>query len=500
MNVLDGAELTHGDTRACDVVVVGSGPAGAVVARDLAGAGASVVVVEEGPWMRPDEFPEDSFTAMSRAYRALGASVLLGNAPMPYVQGRLLGGSSVINGAICWRFPRDVFDHWVAMDPRLGEDLPWDRLEAAQHRIEQELNVAPTDPAIAGRNNTLLAAGAEALGLAHRPILRNVRSCQGLGRCLQGCPAGHKMSMDVTFLPAAAAQGALLATSVRVERILLHAGRAIGIMGRAAGGGTLRVYANRAVVLAASAVQTPALLLANGIRHGPVGRNFQCHPGVSMAGFFSDPVHVWRGATQGHEVVGLRHEGIKIEALGYDMTITAMRLKGVGNRLATDISNLANWANWGAAIRASAHGRVRAWRGRVVVSFSLAPDDVARIRRAVSVMGRMMLAAGASFVTPGVHGWCDRVSEPTLMADLERSGPLHPKCYALAVTHMFGTCTMGSRPAASVVGTDFQHHTIANLFVADSSVFPTNLGVNPQLPIMTLATLCADAIARSPAA
>ena len=88
----------------------------------------------------------------------------------------------------------------------------------------------------------------------------------------------------------------------------------------------------------------------------------------------------------------------------------------------------------------------------------------------------------------------DEVRRLAMLARIELEGPLDPRAYPMSVTHLFGTTRMGSNPGSSVVRPDFRHHTVPGLWVADSSVFPTNLGVNPQLPIMAMATLCAQAV------
>lgn len=494
MTRIDGRTVRGDLHRTCDVVVVGSGPAGSAVARELAGAGVDVLVLEAGPWVQPAEFELSAFGAMSATYRASGASVVVGRAPIPYLQGRMVGGSSPINGAICWRMPRDVYDEWIAADPALADALPWAELEGAMDEVEGRLGVAPTDPAVAGRKNELMARGAEALGLEHRPIRRNVRDCEGLGRCMQGCPKGRKRSTDLTLLEDALESGATVASSVEVERVVVRDGVAVGVQGRAAGGGRVLVKANR-VVLAASAVQTPALLLASGLHHGPVGRGFQCHPGVSMAGRFAEPVRMWEGATQGHEVTGLRSEGLKFEALGFGPGVLAARLEGIGRDLADGVAELGHWLDWGVAIRAEARGRVTRVLGRTVVTFRPTPADVGRFRRGLAVLGEMLLAAGAERLAPGVRGFDASVVDVGALKRLQEHGPERPSAYPSAITHMFSTCRMGSDRRGSVVGPDFQHHAVGGLYVADSSVFPSNLGVNPQIPIMAMAVLCARRVA-----
>ncbi|MSP63446.1 MAG: GMC family oxidoreductase [Myxococcales bacterium] len=481
-----------------EVVIIGSGAAGAAAARRLARGGVRVLIVEEGPAVAPSQFVSDSFGAMAQLYRDAGAQVAFGPAFLPVLQGRCVGGSTVFNGAICWRLPRDVWQEWVAADPALEGGLPWEAIERALDEVERDLEVAPTDPAIAGRKNELMARGAAALGLEGRPTRRNVRGCEGLGRCLQGCPRGHKLGMDRTYLPEARTAGATLWAGCRVDAIAWRGTRALGVRGTTFSGGRFTVRASRAVVLAASAVQSPVLLQRSNIGDGPVGEGFQAHPGVSVAGRFDEPVRMWEGATQGYEVIGLRREGLKFEALGFGAEILAMRLPGAGAEFARAVGEMDRWADWGCAVRARARGTVRpSGRSGVKIRYALTDEDLGRVRRGVRVLGELLFAAGARAVACGVHGFAEQIDSPKALARFEEEGPRDPRAYPMAMTHLFGTCRMGSDPRTSVVRPDFRHHRIENLYVVDSSVFPTNIGVNPQNSILALATVAADGILRA---
>ncbi len=492
---LDGRGVRRKHVEETEVVVIGSGPAGATVARHLAQRSVRVVLVEEGHQARPQDFAASGVRALAMLYRDMGTSLALGNVSMPYLQGRVVGGTSVINGAISWRFPEEVLAEWAAADRAVGEALPHARIAAAEERLEERLGVAPTDAAVAGEKNLLRGRGAEALGVAHRPIRRNVRGCLGSGRCLQGCPHGAKLSMDQSFLPDAVEGGARILAGLKAERVLVEGGRAVGVKGTTAGGAPFEIRARHAVVLAASAIQTPCLLRQSGLHHGPVGEGLAAHPGVSVTGRFEHPVTSWRGATQGHEVTGYRGEGLKLEALGFDLSILAGRVPGVGRALARRLAELDRYAVWAAATGASGRGRVRPGPTRPLVQFSLSEEDVRRTRRAVRLLGETLLAAGATEVYPGVPGFSAVVRDRAEMARFEAEGPLMPSAYTMSMTHLFGTARMGSAPERSVVRPDFRHHVTEALYVADSSVFPDNLGVNPQVPIMALADLCAESVA-----
>ncbi|MFO0714798.1 MAG: FAD-dependent oxidoreductase [Sandaracinus sp.] len=492
---LDGRTLDRPRSFDCDVVIVGSGPAGATVARALAARGLDVVVLEEGFEARPEAFVASGLQSMARLYREMGTSMALGTSPMPFLQGVAVGGTSVVNGAISWRFSEETLETWIASDRGLAPVFELSRLRAHEDALFARLGVTPTDDAIAGEKNLRLAKGAAALSIASRPIARNVVGCKGSGRCLQGCPHGAKLSVDRNLLVDAKNDGARILAGMRVDRVLHDGARAIGVAGTSAGGARYDVLAKKAVVLAASAIGTPALLLASGIHHGPVGQHLSAHPGVSVTARFPEAVTNFRGATQGHEVVGLRGEGLKVEALGFDLSILASRVPGYGSALAPRLASIDRFAVWGTALRAEGEGRVMLVNGRPQVLYSLADRDVERARRAVRVMGDLFLAAGAEEVYPGTPGFAPIVRDRETMARFEREGPLSPRAYAMSMTHLFGTTRMGTDPSRSVVGPDFQHHAVRGLYVADSSVFPGNLGVNPQLPIMTLASIAALSIA-----
>lgn len=492
---LDGRQISAPLSLECDVVIVGSGPAGSVAAWELQKLGAKVVVVERGRWWDPSDFSEDGFRAMAELYDGMGATVTRGRAPIPYLQGVAVGGTSIINGAISWRLPKDIWQSWVDDDRELEKALPWEAIEEATDEVERELQIRPTPAAVKGRNDKLLAIGAERLGIEHRPIRRNTPTCVGSGRCLQGCPNGAKKTPDRTYLKWALDAGTTVLSSTTARHLRHDQSGARGIDAQTASGHAVRIDAD-VVVVAASAIGSPLLLLESGLHQGPVGHNFQAHPGVSVYGEFDEDVEVWNGSTQGHEVIGLRNQRLKFEALGFDVTIAATRLHGIGSPLLREVESMGRLAHWGCAVRASARGRVRTGLlGAPRVDYELSRQDRARVREGIAWLGRMMLAADANWCAPGIHGWDDRVADAARLDALASEASDDARHYSCVVTHMFGTCGMGSDPTKSVVDPSFEHHHVSGVFVLDSSAFPTNTGVNPQTSIIALAKLGARGIA-----
>lgn len=498
---MSGAVVLPEDWRdeVADFVVIGSGAAGGTAARVLAGAGLDVVLLEEGPPPDRARVARGIFPAMAHLFRDLGMTVMTGRSAIPYLQGRCLGGSTAINSAICWRMPEDVYARCWAHHG-LERALPLSELDDAYRTLEEELSVGPVREDRLGNNNRLMRRACEELGWRGRTIERNERDCEGSGQCLQACPTQRKQSVDVTYIPQALRDGARVYPWCEVQRIGVADGRAAWVDARGsdqmARARRLRVRARRGVILAASAVQTPCLLRRSGLgdpRH--VGEHFRAHPGAAMIGVFDAPVRHWQGATQGYESDAFRRQGIKFEAISLPFPLGGVRIPGVGDAFSRAAADWDRMAIWAVQVRAEAEGRVRpGWFGPRV-SYTPAPGDMARLRRGLAILAEMLFAAGARAVLPGIHGLPERIEHPDRARRLIRHGPLDPRAYKMIATHLFGTARMSLDPASGVVGPDFQVHRLPGLFVVDSSVFPANLGVNPQHTIMAVAMVAARRLA-----
>jgi choline dehydrogenase-like flavoprotein len=197
--------VTSGD--AADFVVIGSGAAGATAALVLAEAGRDVTVLEEGPEVRDEDRGQGPTEAFLRLFRDRGTQVATGRSLIPMLQGRCVGGTTVVNGAIVWRLPEDAYERcFGAVGAR--DAVPLGELERRMVRIERDLSIAAAPDHLLGGNGRLMKRGAEKLGWSGHAVVRNVLGCQGSGRCLEACPTRRKQSMERTYLPRAAQRGA----------------------------------------------------------------------------------------------------------------------------------------------------------------------------------------------------------------------------------------------------------------------------------------------------
>jgi choline dehydrogenase-like flavoprotein len=481
-----------------DFVIVGSGAGGATAARVLSEAGRSVIVIEEGPALTPSQRSAGLLDAMSESVRNNATLATSGVTPVPLLMGRCVGGSTAINSGIIWRLPEDVRQDWSTRFG-LSELISGDALDHTFARIESELGVSEVREEVLGGNAQRLRAGSEALGLTGRTIRRNANGCEGSARCLQGCPNGARQSMDVSYIPRALKQGARLHALTRAERVVFESGRAVGVIGDTLDAtslrpnGQFRLNARLGVILAAGAVYTPALLWNSGLRRA-VGEGFQAHPGVAIVAQFAEQVGMSFGATQAYEVP-LRERGFKLESLTLPPELLATRLPGAGEDWQRNLRKLDYFAQFCAVHRAEARGRVRpGFFGGVDVRYDLTTADVERVKASAALLVRLMFAAGAVEVYPGVASVPERMTRPD-DAQLILSARVTRRDFHLLASHHFGSAAAGGDPRHSVVSPSLQSHEVAQLYVMDASALPTNLGVNPQHTIMAVVWRAAERLA-----
>lgn len=481
-----------------DVVVVGSGPCGAVAAYELARAGKDVILVEEGPPFTVRDFELDGNLSMTRTMREGGLRTTRGTI-MPTMQAVALGGGSLVNSAICVRPPGAVFERWAS-----GFDLErTDRAHLDPHfdAIGEFLGIAPTPDAVQGRRNLLFRDACRTLGVSSEPIERNVRGCRGSGECFTGCRSRAKQSMDVSYVPAALRAGARVLTSLRVQTIQHTGRRATGVAGHVvvpfSGGGRsgqthrFRIDA-KAVVLAAGCTATPVLLRESGDLanlSGQVGRNLQFHPGVAIAGVFPEAVDPQFGATQGYQSLAFLGEGFKLETLWAPPPLLSMRFPGMGAELQARYAELPRMAVWDAIV--SANRSLGAVRSRPFLThpelhWRLHPADLAILRRALFVIAELFFAAGATRILPGVGGIPEQI-ERLDDARILDSEAVRAENLVMGGNHVFCTTRMHGDPTRGVVDEDGRCHDLENLYIADTGIFPQCPSVNPMWTGMALA-------------
>ncbi len=483
--VVSGEVLPHDQEEVCDVCVIGTGAGGAVVAKELAEAGLSVVMLEEGGYYyTPQQFIKRPSDMMPLLYRDSGFTFAIGNTLTLMPLGKAVGGTTVINSGTCFRIPDKVLRHWQK-EHGLADISP-DSMAPYFEAVEQFLKVAPVSDAVLGRNPRFLEKGARLQGWTVKPLLRNSVNDCGCGVCAFGCPSGSKQAMHQTYVPKALELGARLYTHTRAERLLWQGNRLVGVCARTRSNRTVRLFA-KVVVLCAGAIYTPVFLLRNRAlnRSGQVGRNLSCHPAVRVACIAEEPIEPWKGVPQSSYIDALAEEGILLETITVPPSIEALALPSFGIHQQEWLRHYRFFASCGVMVADESRGRVRQVRGYPLITYSLCPADTQRLVKGILTIGRLFFLAGARQVFTGIYGH----EIVRSLDELKAIDPASVKPSDLKVSsyHPLGTARMGVDPRTSVVNSVGQSHEIPNLFIADGSIFPSCLGVNPQIGIMAFA-------------
>lgn len=483
------ASWSGGDIEG-DVVVVGTGAGGGVVGYELAERGHAVVFVEEGQLYHRHAFDGSSIRALRRFFRP---AFSMGNVVVPIFAGRMVGGSTAINGGTSFRTPNWVLDEWC--EHLKTDDFLAPRMEPYFQKVERHLEVGPSPRRHVGPIADVFQRGCDALGWKHGYLLRNAPGCEASGFCDFGCRTDARRSTNVAYLPPALERGSLLLTGLKAEQVLLDNGRAVGIEGSNEDGGRIRIRA-KVVILAGGTIPTPLLLLKQNLANssGRVGKNLTLHPSCMLSALFDEEIRGFDFIPQGYASQEFLREGLLLLAAQPSLNVAASLFPSTGRRLMEALSQLPHLASFGPlAADSTRNGRVwREFNGLPAIRYTLAPADVERLHRGLVLCMEMAVAAGARHFYPGV------LTHPSLDVKngLERFRKATPSARDLMLGsyHPLGTCEMGTDPRNSVVGLDHQSHDVKGLFIVDGSTVRGPLGVNPQLTIMAMATRAAEYI------
>jgi choline dehydrogenase-like flavoprotein len=487
----------RGEGEECDVAIVGSGAGGAAVAATLAEAGLDVLVLESGPYVDHTGYPTDPLEAMPLFYRDGGMTIAMGKPAIPVPVGRTVGGTTVINSGTCFRAPSEVLEEW-----RDREGVVWaTELDPLYEAAEEVLAVTPLDLETLGRNGQLCAEGARALGASGGPISRNAGHCVQCSSCPLGCRIDAKRAAHVSYLPRAVAAGARVRAGVQVQRVLTDGGRVKGLAcraglpttaaqearrnGRPATGRDWEVRA-KAVISAGGAFGTPELLLRSGIRHPALGRHLHVHPAAWIGARYEEEVRGWEGVMQSYYVDQWQPEGILLEATFTPLSFGAQWLPGVGAAFTDRVANFGHVASIGVHLHDRSEGRVGlSSNGSLRLSYHLLAEEARQIQFGIARAAEIHFAAGATEVYPNV-GPVSVIKRGELQ-DFE-SLRLRPADLRLEAFHPMSTARMGADADTSVVDPKGAVRGLEGLYVADASVLPTSVGVNPMMTIIACAT------------
>lgn len=491
-----------------DVVLVGSGAAGAILAYRLAEAGRSVVVLERGPHVRPSQMTEDEMEMFARLYSD-GALQLSRDFEFQVAQGRCVGGSTTVNNAVCLEPSTPTKDEWDRMVPGLDRD----ELDRAFAEVKRFLHVTGQPDDVLTGAATELARGLTRSGHRVDRVSANIEGCLGCGYCNSGCAYGKKLSMlDSVLLWGQQRFGERLRilSECEARRIARRGGRARAVKCRLSDGRRLRVSARDRVIVSAGAIASSRLLQRSFIAGRQAGRGLTFNLRTAVAARFPREVDSWAGLqmTDAHRPDD--RTPWMIESWSVPVVSQALAMPGWFGDHERNMADLRRIGWAGVLVGARTKGRVRRlplpWDDSEF-EFKPREPDLTALKDAFQVAAGALFEADAEEVMVSTHrrlavsrnGGRPSDSARELRDRLDRLVDDSSDMLNMGSSHPQGGNAMSAGPKSGVVDADCRVHGYRNLYVCDASVFPTSVTVNPQLTVMALAEYAARRMLAAPA-
>ena len=460
-----------------DAIVVGSGPGGAITAYLLAQSGQNVLLIEEGNVFKSDAFVPFSLEEINKKYRDHGYNILFGKPNIPYVEGCCVGGGSEINSGLYHRTPDHILHLW---ETQFGiHDISSQSMGAHFIEIENDLKISRSS--IIPPSSQLIYDSAIDLGWHAEETQRWVSNAINPTDPSQ---AIHRRSMSKTYIPKFVSAGGQLRPNTKVARIGQRNNR--WYVNCTEKNDHQVQFSSQYLFLCAGAIQTPFILQKSGIKTN-IGMTLKCHPMLKVVAKFPEKINDQNMGVPMHQVTEFLPEfilGCSISTLPF----LALGLIHYPNTLKTLISDWHTMAIYHITIHSETNGKIHALPGidTPLIRYNLTKNDLALLSKGYQKITRLLLNANASHIYFNLKNH-PIISSSLLNQNSNSNDLLTLNNILLSTVHVMGSCPMGFNSRTSATDSFGKVHNVKNLFINDSSLFPSSIGVNPQGTVMALA-------------
>ncbi len=502
---VDTSSEVVGDSISGDVVIIGSGAGASVLAYGLAKAGREVLMIERGDHVDPTTFTEDEVDMLSRLY-ADGALQLSRDFRFQVLQGSCVGGTTVINNAVCFNMPDAVLDRWNSSP--INTSIDKIRLNNSYNTVRNLISVNLQKENGGQRKDFLnhgakvFSQGLEKMKLNLPPnvtmeVEANIKDCLGCGYCNIGCKYGKKMSMLDTVLPKTQKEfgekSLRIIAGLEAKKLKSNGSKIKTLSCEFSNGRKIEIKANTFVV-SAGAVSSSIILLNSKLGIDNAGKRLSFNMGSPLTAAFKEPVNAYDGLQISHYLKTSPDPGFIIETWYNPPVAQALTMPGWFEDHYRNMLRYDRLSCTGVLVPTASNAEVTTagLTGREI-KFVPTKEDLNRLLEGLMLSGEAFFAGGAESVMPGTFKYYEFKS----LAELKKLPEIvkDPSDITLGTGHPQGGNILSGNKNIGCIDPEFKVYGYDNLFVCDASIFPTSLGVNPQLTVMALADYAAPIIA-----
>ena len=471
-----------------EVLIIGSGAGGSTLFRQLSKNGVQVTMIEEGLSTTQSDLLQTESDRLRKFYRHSGIQPIFGNPTFLFGEGKLVGGSTEINGGLLWPIPERVLQDWT-QNKGLFNDVSITHLEKIFESFELDLSVTSMKPINSSdKASTLLAAGASFLGLKSTSARRAVSGCVRTNQCAVGCPTGAKNSMSKSFIPEGLRNGGILKSGLKAKKIIIGHGNMISsiICEEIDSGQIVEIFA-RDYFLAAGAINSPNLLSTVNSKNLLTQIGF--HLNTKVIAEFGEPIHSEYGTIFTEQVQDFMDLGLLFMSTNFTPELFSLGLASSNNEKVKNLWNkIENLATYTLQLKPSNYGKIAALNGKSITFFNLNYMDQIQLKWGISKLCQILFAANAQTIYLPFKGMPEAHNSKEVDEILTK---IKKSDWQITSVH-----AMSSLPlrAKSSIGFDSygKSNFFKNLYICDASALPTTIGESPQGAIMVTSFYIAE--------
>lgn len=470
-------------SRGTENLVVGSGPGGSVVFEKLTGIGEETLLIEEGPdilGISPFDIP--ILDRHAKFYRDGGFSPILSKRPFPFSEGRVLGGTSELNGGLFWPLPEILQEKWITNLGYMSDDIA----DMNNHfvRFSKMLRVGPvTTEANTDLPSKLLREGAEKQNVAVEKSMRLVPECQKLNQCGSGCPKSLKNSMSRTLIPRGVSQGGRYLCEVRAIKINAYSGVARSLQVK---------YRNsnfeipfKRLFLSCGPTQTPLLLHRSKLT-SKAGKIINFHLNLKFLVKFKENVNARNGTIFSHQVQEYLNEGILLMTSNFQPEYLGIILANLNvDQIKDVLRDLNRYAIFTLQLNPIDSGRLHFVGDRSIASYRLSNGGLEFLKSAISKVTNLLFSMPIEEIVLPIKNYI--INDPRKIEDILNASKSSD--FYMSSVHGMSSASFHVNDKLAVTDRYGKLLNYSNVFIADSSAVPTATIESPQGTIMSFVAM-----------